>query len=469
MKILIITCIPLLSIFLLSIKKYSRKLFYISVCSLSLINIALLSTLANQFQKISLCSFLVILLDKYSWFFVIVINVCWLLTTIYSFSFVRYDFQKKAKKFHFYLSLTLFTATGSSFAGNLNTLFFFYLLSIPLIYPLITLRENEEAKKAGKNYLLNNLAPALFILLPTIILCNYLTHNANFSDPIPESFYQRPYLTSLVLALFIIGMSKNCIFPFNRWLPASTPAPAPVTALLHSVAVVKIGSISLIKIVVYIYHLDFLYKLSHNFFMTGWLTYLCGFSALYAAFKALKTDNLKVRFSESTVSQLSYIITAILTATPIAILGAKLHIITHSIAKSCLFFIAGYYNSIYKTVSIKEISQIATKKKLLSLSIIISGLSIAGFPFLAGYLSKDLMLVEELHSGNYAAAFFLILGSILNLMYILPLAKASFMGKDNPRLDNRAIPFSMKLAISLATVLIIFLSVFSATMIKLCD
>lgn len=469
MKILIIICIPLLSILLLSIKDYSRKLFYISICSLSIINISLLSILESHFQKIYLNPFTVILLDKYSWFFAIVINICWLLTTIYSFSFVKYDFQKRAKKFHFYLSLTLFTALGSSFAGNLNTLFFFYLASIPLIYPLISLRDNKEAKKAAKNYLINNLAPALLILIPAILLCNFLTHNAAFSDPIPESFYQKPYLVSLILALFIIGMSKNCVFPFNRWLPESTPAPAPVTALLHSVAVVKIGSISLIKIVVYIYHLDFLYKLSHNFFMTGWLTYLCGFTALYAAFKALKTDNLKVRFSESTVSQLSYIITAILTGTTVAILGAKMHIITHAIAKCCLFFIAGYYNCVYKTLSIREISQIAPNKKLLNFSIIISGLSIAGFPFLAGYLSKDLMLIEELHSGNYAAVFFLVIGSILNLLYILPLAKASFTKEINPRLENLPIPFSMKLAISLATLLIIFLSVFSGTVLKLCD
>jgi formate hydrogenlyase subunit 3/multisubunit Na+/H+ antiporter MnhD subunit len=249
------------------------------------------------------------------------------------------------------------------------------------------------------------------VLLPAVLITSHLTHYANFGDNAITNLSSKPVTASILLAMFIIGMSKNCVFPFNRWLPNTMQTPTPIAALIHSVAAVKVGSISLIKIAVYIYHLDFLHKLNANFFMTGWLTYLCGFTALYSTYKALKTSDLKVRFSESTVSQLSYIITAILTGTPTSILGAKLHIITHSIAKCCLFFIAG-------------------------------------FPFLAGYLSKDLMLIEELHSGNY---------------------KASFFNPKPEEIENRAIPLSMKIAIILATLIIIAISIYTYTVVRVIE
>jgi NADH:ubiquinone oxidoreductase subunit 2 (subunit N) len=100
---------------------------------------------------------------------------------------------------------------------------------------------------------------------------------------------------------------------------------------------------------------------------------------------------------------------------------------------------------------------------------LISGLSIAGFPFLAGYLSKDLMLIEELHSGNYAAAIFLVSGSILNLFYILPLAKASFFNPKPKEIENRAIPLSMKIAIILATLIIIAISIYTYTVVRVIE
>lgn len=469
MKLLFIILLPLLTIALLPLKKFSRLAFYISVCLLGITNIVLLSTLKMHFSQIIINQYLVLLIDKYAWFFAMVVNICWILTTIYSYSFVRYDFQKKAKRFHFFLAFILSTVLGAAFSGNLITLFMFYILSIPLIYPLVILRDNPEAHKAGRIYLLYNLLPTLLILLPAVLITSHLTHYANFGDNAITNLSSKPITASILLAMFIIGMSKNCVFPFNRWLPNTMQTPTPIAALIHSVAAVKVGSISLIKIAVYIYHLDFLHKLNANFFMTGWLTYLCGFTALYSAYKALKTSDLKVRFSESTVSQLSYIITAILTGTPTSILGAKLHIITHSIAKCCLFFIAGFYNCVYRTVNTSQVARISPYKKWITVSVLISGLSIAGFPFLAGYLSKDLMLIEELHSGNYAAAIFLVSGSILNLFYILPLAKASFFNPKPEEIENRAIPLSMKIAIILATLIIIAISVYTYTVVRVIE
>jgi multicomponent Na+:H+ antiporter subunit D len=254
--------------------------------------------------------------------------------------------------------------------------------------------------------------------------------------------------------MFVVGISKNSVFPFHSWLPNTNSAPAPVSGLIHSAATVKMGSIALIKIAVYIFGLDYIRVLTSNFFTGGWLTYLCGLTAIYTAYRALTTDDLKQRFAFSTVGQLSYIILAILIGTRTGVMAAMLHIVTHAIAKSCLFYVAGFYNSVYKTTSVKHIGEIMPNTRFIALVIAICGLSITGFPFLAGYYSKDLMLVEEWHSHYYSSAIFLLLGSIINMFYIIGPVKNAFK-KKNPTLIKKKIPFSMLLTFIISIILII--------------
>lgn len=422
---------------------------------------------SHGFQRIDLGYDLVFMMDKYSWLFAIVVNFGWIITTVYSYSFIKYGFQQKALKFHLYLGIALTMVLASAFAGNLFTLFVFYILSVPLIYPLITLRDTTETQEAGRFYLKSMLIPALFILLPAVSAIYQMEGNFNFGDILPPTLRSNPILASILLLMFIIGMSNNCVFPFNTWLPKTMFAPAPVSALLHSIAAVNLGSIALIKIAVYVYGLDFLHYLTSKFYLAGSMTYICGITAVYAAYRAFKEDNLKRRFSHSTVSQLSYIITAILIATPTAILGAILHILTHSVAKICLFFIAGFYNCVYGTTSAQKIAGIAPHTRWLVICVGICGLSIAGFPLFAGYLSKDLMLLEELHAGNYAAAIFLLAGSIMNIFYIVPIIKAGFWGKPDPQVVKKPVPISMRIAIFVCIFTLLMLSFYTYNIIRM--
>jgi multicomponent Na+:H+ antiporter subunit D len=466
MPLLAQICIPIFSIILLPLKKINRLVFYSLIVGLGLVNIFILFKHVVHTEKLDLGFNIVFLMDKYSWLFALVVNFAWIITTIYSYSFILYGFQEKAQKFHFYLSLVLASVLATAFAGNLLTLFVFYLLGIPFIYPLIILRDTPDSHAAGKLYLKSTLLPAIFILLPAISAIYQLEGHFDFGDILPTSLQASPILASILLIMFIIGMSKNCVAPFNNWLPKTMLAPAPVSALVHSVAAVTSGSIALIKIAVYVYGLDFLHFLTSKFYLAGSLTYICGFTALYSAYKALNDPNLKVRFSNSTVSQLSYIITAILIATPTSILGAMLHIVTHSVAKICLFFIAGFYNCVYGTTDVSEIRKIAPSTKLIVLCIGVCGMSIAGFPLLAGYLSKDLMLLEELHSGNYAAAVFLIIGSIINIFYIFPVIKAAFGGQAKT-IESKPIPLSMAFAIVACIIGLISLSFYTYNIIRI--
>jgi multicomponent Na+:H+ antiporter subunit D len=228
--------------------------------------------------------------------------------------------------------------------------------------------------------------------------------------------------------------------------------------MIHSVASVQIGSIVLFKIAKHVYGTELLSDLCDHFLETGWLLYLCGFTAIYTAYRAWKTQNLKERFSFSTVGQLSYIITAILIGTPQSMQGAMLHIVTHSIAKLGLFFCAGAYLTSFGTVQAAKVADAIPGQRWLGAVAVLFGLSISGFPFFAGYYSKDIMLLEEIHRHHYSAAAFLVIGSILNFVYIYPLIRATLRRATATTPPPAPLHFAMTAAIVVCAALILTLS-----------
>ncbi len=448
--------LPFLVALLTPLKHNNKTLFYILALLVPTASLCLLFFQGYGPEFLLVNRLFVFELDHFSFIFVVLVNICWFLTIFYSSSYLRHHFQERSETFHRYLSASVALVTGAGLAGNFFTLVFFYLLSIPTIYPLIQIRGDSQSKYAGKFYLLSTLLPTLFIVIPTVTLAFPIF--LPFDQFTMQSLGYSSKQASILLALLVIGFSKNCVVPFHGWLPASSVAPSPVTALVHSVAAVQTATIALLKITSTVYGQKYLTSLNDHFFETGWLTYLCGGTAIYSAYRAYDTPDLKKRFSFSTVGQLSYIITATLIGTKQTVLGAVLHTVTHSFAKLNLFFCAGIFATVFGTVNASDVSKFIPGKRWIGFLCAIGGLSITGFPLLAGYYSKDLMLIEELNSHHYAAAIFLVLGSIINVIYIFPIIKASFSPilKSTPR--SKPVPVTMAIAVVVCTILIISFS-----------
>ncbi len=222
----------------------------------------------------------------------------------------------------------------------------------------------------------------------------------------------------------------------------------------------------MIKIAVYIFGLDYIQKLTSEFSTGGWVFYLCGFTAVYAAYRAWKTTNVKSRFAYSTISQLSYIMSSIMIGTPLAVMGAVLHIISHSLCKIVLFYIAGIFDIIYKVRTTTDAAKLAPHLKFWILCLAFCGASIIGAPFLPGSYGKDYMLMSELQTHHYAAMVFLLAGSFVNILYIYPIVKAGFFTKNPAKIEIRTIPLSMKMAIIIAVALAISMSFFISDLIN---
>jgi multicomponent Na+:H+ antiporter subunit D len=239
-----------------------------------------------------------------------------------------------------------------------------------------------------------------------------------------------------LLALYAFGIGKAALMPLHFWLPAAMVAPTPVSALLHAVAVVKAGVFTILKVVVYVFGADTLAGKGAG----DWLVYVAGATVIAASLVALRQDNLKRLLAYSTVSQLSYVVLAAAILTPVSLVGAALHIAAHAVSKITLFFAAGsIYTAAHKT-QISEMQGIGWRMPWTMGAFAIGALSMIGLPPTAGFLGKWFMLTGAMQTGQWLAVGVVVLSTVLNAGYFLPILVTAFQREPgaNPHDEKHA-------------------------------
>ncbi|HEY0825488.1 MAG TPA: proton-conducting transporter membrane subunit, partial [Ramlibacter sp.] len=257
---------------------------------------------------------------------------------------------------------------------------------------------------------------------------------------------------------------KAALMPFHRWLPAAMVAPTPVSALLHAVAVVKAGVFCVVKVIVYVLGADTLARLGS----AEWLPYLAGFTIIAASVVALRSDNLKRRLAYSTVSQLSYVVLAASLLTPLSVAAAAFHIAAHAVSKITLFFAAGaIYTAAHKT-EVSELAGIGRAMPLTMGAFAIGAFSLIGVPPAVGFLSKWMILQGAVEAGRHAALAVILVSTLLNAAYFLPIVHAAFF-RPLPEGEQRhgEAPWPMLVALVATASLSIALFFFSAPALQL--
>jgi multicomponent Na+:H+ antiporter subunit D len=229
----------------------------------------------------------------------------------------------------------------------------------------------------------------------------------------------------VLLALFVFGAAKAAVMPLHFWLPAAMVAPTPVSALLHAVAVVKAGVFTIVKVIVYVFGIDILAQNS----AADWLVYAAGVTVLVASLIALRQDDLKRRLAYSTVSQLSYIVLGAALFTPIAILGAVMHIAAHAVSKITLFFAAGSIHTAAHIDKISGMNGIGRRMPWTMAAFSVGALSMIGIPPTAGFLGKWFILVGAISVGQWFAVAVIVVSTLLNAGYFLPIVYRAFWGE----------------------------------------
>src|SRR5215471_18286027 len=182
--------------------------------------------------------------DALSMVFAISASFLWVVTVFYSAGYMRGLEERAQTRFNTCFALALFGAMGCAFSDNLLTLYLFYEIVSICTYPLVAHHQDEESYESGKKYLTYLTATAKGLVLPAMVLIYVLTGTLDFATNIHTGILPPDVNRWVVTALYascILGFAKNGIMPFHNWLPTAMVAPTPVSALLHAVAVVKVG------------------------------------------------------------------------------------------------------------------------------------------------------------------------------------------------------------------------------------
>ncbi|MEX0617559.1 MAG: monovalent cation/H+ antiporter subunit D family protein [Pseudohongiellaceae bacterium] len=354
--------------------------------------------------------------------FAFVAGSLWFVTTVYSIGYMRGHHESHQTRFYGFFAVSIAAVMGIAFAENLFTLFIFYEVLTLCTYPLVTHAGTDGARQGGRVYLGILLGTSILFFLPAIIGTWVVSGTLSFTEGGVFSDGASTTVLSVLLLLFAFGIGKAALMPFHRWLPAAMVAPTPVSALLHAVAVVKAGVFTFVKICAFIFGLDTLAALP----ITQWLMYLAGLSILLASLVAMSKDNLKARLAYSTVSQLGYITLGALLATASGITGSAMHIAMHAFGKITLFFCAGAILVAAHKTEISEMEGLGQRMPVTMAAFLIASVSIIGLPPGGGTWSKWYLLGGTLEAGQWVLMSVLMLSTLLNIAYLLPIPLRAF-------------------------------------------
>ena len=330
--------------------------------------------------------------------------------------------EKNQTRFYFYFAISLASALGVAFSGNMLTLFFAYELLTLCTYPLVTHSGKPEAIKSGRIYLGILLGSSIGLQLFAIIWTWLVAGTLDFRQGGIIDDKLTGSAMGILIFLYVFGIGKAALMPIHRWLPAAMVAPTPVSALLHAVAVVKAGVFTVLKVVVYIFGIDNLSRISED----NWLMYIAAFTLISASCIALTKDNLKARLAYSTVSQLAYIVLGAALATGMGVIGGGMHIAMHAFGKITLFFCAGAIMVASHKTQISEMDGLGRVMPITFIAFLIGSLSVIGLPPLGGAWSKWYLMLASAEAGYIFFMIVFMISSLLNIAYLMPIVGRGF-------------------------------------------
>ena len=346
----------------------------------------------------------------------------WLLTTLYAIGYLEHSPNRR--RFFGYFSLCVTATMGISLSGNLLTFFVFYEMLTLTTYPLVTHRGTEPSLKAGAMYLRYTLLGSAAVLMGMIWLY-VLAGPFDFTEAGAIAFLGQQHAPALtvIFVLLVGGFGvKAAIVPLHGWLPNAMVAPAPVSALLHAVAVVKAGAFGIVRVVYDVYGVAFAERL-------GVLPALAGFAAftiVYGSTRALFQDDFKKRLAYSTVSQVSYIALGVAIFGPASTIGGLVHLVHQGIMKITMFFSAGNLAETLGIHKISEMKGVGRRMPWTMAAFSVAALGMIGVPPLAGFVSKWYLGLGAAEHGDYWVLGVLVASSLLNAAYFLPILHAAW-------------------------------------------
>ena len=407
-------------------------------------------TVVNYFNFIDVVSFKIpfaFQVDALSVIFLLIITGIGFLIHLYSTSYMHEEPTEHFGRYFAYLNLFVFFMLLLVLGANYVIMFIGWEGVGLCSYLLIGFwfKNNNYNYAAKKAFIMNRIGDLGFLLAIFWILNKLGT--ATFTDVFEQASTTLSTLdvTAITLLLFVGAMGKSAQIPLYTWLPDAMAGPTPVSALIHAATMVTAG-------IYMIARSNVLYSLSPVSQDVVAIVGLC--TAILSATIALYQNDIKKVLAYSTVSQLGFMFLALGVG---AYTTGVFHVMTHAFFKALLFLGAG--SVIHAMGGEQDITKMGALRKKLPITyftFLMGVLTISGFPFTSGFISKDeILLAVYAHSPVlfWFAAFAAILTAIYMFRLLMLVFFGGFRGTHEQEHHLHESPFAMTIPLIVLAVL----------------
>jgi multicomponent Na+:H+ antiporter subunit A len=292
-----------------------------------------------------------------------------------------------------WMALFALAMVGLATAQDLVLLFVFFDLTAVCSYFLIGFdRDRREARTAAFMALLVTVVSAVAMLVGAVLL--YVGYGT-FS--IPELLARAGTGTTTTVAaalLAVAALAKSAQVPLHFWLPRAMAAPTPVSAYLHSAAMVAAGVLVIGRMEPLLARSE---AVLSGLFVVGTVSIVVG------GVLALRQDVLKQVLAYSTISQYGYVVLLYGIGGPAANGAAAFYVLVHAAAKSALFMTAGAVTMATGEDRLSRLGGLARRAPVLAVAAGVAAATLGALPLTAGFFKDELLFAAALGAGPVPA------------------------------------------------------------------
>ena len=386
-----------------------------------------------------------LLVDPLTALMLVVVSGVSLLVQIYSLGYMKGD--PSFSRYYAYMSLFTAAMLGLILSSNIIQLYMFWELVGVSSYLLIGFWHERPAAAAAakKAFIITRIGDVGFL----IAILYLFTQADNFSAAglnafsIPDIWEAaRPEaaagailggaaLTWMALGIFAGAAGKSGQFPLHTWLPDAMEGPTPVSALIHAATMVAAGVFLVAR---------FFPVFEHSIDAMTVVALVGAFTAVFAASMGLVMNDIKRVMAYSTVSQLGYMMAALGLG---LYAPAIFHLVTHAAFKALLFLGAGSVNHASGTFDMRYMGGLRKHMPVTYALVLIAGLALVGIIPLAGFWSKDEILLGAWNGTgsvdtwvNRVTFFSLVVGVVATAFYTIRMIILTFHGDFRGGIDQ---------------------------------
>lgn len=375
-------------------------------------------------------------MDGFAWVFSLLVTGMGFLVVLYARYYMSAE-DPVPRFFSFFLAF-MGSMLGVVLAGNLVQLVFFWELTSLFSFLLIGYwHHNAAARDGARMALIITSAGGLCLFAGALLLGRIAgSYDLDVVLAAGERIRSHSLYVPALLLVAAGALTKSAQFPFHFWLPQAMAAPTPVSAYLHSAAMVKLGVFLLAR----------LWPAMAGTDAWIWVVGTAGLVTLVlGAYISIFQHDLKGLLAYSTISHLGLITVLLGLNSPLGLVAAVFHIMNHATFKASLFMAAGIIDHESGTRDIRRLSGLYRFMPVTATLAMVAAAAMAGVPLLNGFLSKEMFFAEALEvegpvrALNRALPFVATLWGVFSVAYSLRFIHGAFFGPpptDLPRVPQ---------------------------------